>query len=168
MGIRAIIAAEFLAWDSDAALADMLKGLGILSGREVGGERLTVAYETKAQEDEQDCFSDNTHNDLIGDAVGMQNIYLGRYISLAGHSVRGASLRDLVTRADPALAGRLTAAVENAAAAMRGIPAPFDQAILGTDTAPGRVAIKKAMYASQTESDLIAQAAKALGLKLNL
>src|SRR5262245_9144447 len=42
--------ARFLAMPVDEALACILKGLGILSGAELAGERLTVPYETKEQE----------------------------------------------------------------------------------------------------------------------
>jgi hypothetical protein len=48
------------------------------------------------------------------------------------------------------------------------IPSPFDQAILGPNSASGRIAIKKAIKAFQVESDLIAEAANVLSIKLNL
>jgi putative iron-regulated protein len=159
---------EFTTADPDVALGNILKGMGILSGREVAGERLTVPYETKAQEDEQSCFSDNTHNDFINDALGIQNIYLGRYVDLKGQRTTGPGLNELLDRADAAFQSRLAAQIEGAVAAARGIPKPFDQAILGNDTAPGRVAIKKAINAFQAESDAIAEAAKLLSLKINL
>src|SRR5262245_18843097 len=57
--------ARFLALPPNDALADILKGVGILSGSELAGERLTVPYETKEQEDEHSCFSDNTQRDLL-------------------------------------------------------------------------------------------------------
>jgi putative iron-regulated protein len=44
--------ARFLAMPPDEALTCILKGAGILSGAELAGERLTVPYETKEQEDE--------------------------------------------------------------------------------------------------------------------
>ena len=65
---------------ADEALACILKGIGILSGAELAGERLTVPYETKEQEDEHSCFSDNTQRDIVYDALGIQNVVLGRYV----------------------------------------------------------------------------------------
>jgi putative iron-regulated protein len=159
---------EFVAMVPDAALANILKGAGALSGPEVAGERLTTPYETKEQEEEQDCFSDNTCADLINDALGIQNVYLGRYQCDGGHGLRGPGLQDLLTQIDPALASKLATQVEAAVASVRGIPPPFDQAILGANSSPGRVAIKKAITAFQSQSDLFAQAAKALGIKLTL
>jgi putative iron-regulated protein len=62
----------------------------------------------------------------------------------------------------------LSAQVSGAVAAVRKIPPPFDQAILGTNQSPNRIAMKEAITALQTQSDLIAQAVKLLSLKLNL
>jgi putative iron-regulated protein len=159
---------EFLALDSDAALANILKGMGALSGPELAGERLTVPYETKEQEDEQSCFSDNTRNDVIYDAIGIQNAYLGRYEDGTGQKVAGPGVHDLLMRVDAGFASRLEAQMRSAVDCARGIPQPFDQAILGTNTSPGRVAIKNAITAFQAQSDLIAKAAKVLSIRLNL
>lgn len=52
--------------------------------------------------------------------------------------------------------------------AARAIPAPFDQAVLGNDTAPGRVAVRRAIKAFQAQADTIAKAAATLGIPLNL
>jgi hypothetical protein len=53
--------------------------MGSLSGAELSGERMSVAYDTRDQEDEHSCFSDNTHNDFIANALGIENVYLGRW-----------------------------------------------------------------------------------------
>lgn len=159
---------RFLAMDPDAALANILKGIGALSGPEVAGERLTTPYETKAQEEEQDCFSDNTCNDLIDDARGVANVYFGRYESAGGRKIEGVGLHDLLMGINPEFAAKLSAQVEMAVARTKEIPPPFDQAILGPNTSPGRIAIKKAIKAFQAESDLVAEAATVLSIKLNL
>ena len=159
---------QFLAMDPEAALANILKGMGALSGPEIAGERLTTPYETKEQEEEQDCFSDNTCNDLIDDATGLANVYFGRYESASGIKVEGAGVHDLLMRVNPSLAAKLAAHVETALAQAKEIPAPFDQAILGPNTSTGRKAIKKAITAFQAESDLVAEAARVLSIKLNL
>ena len=167
-GNRPNYRAEFLALDSEVALANILKGMGALSGPELAGERMTVPYETKEQEDEHSCFSDNTRNDLIYDAIGIQNVYLGRYVQQSGRKVEGPGLRDLVMRLDPELASKLAAQIEMTVACTRSIPQPFDQAILGTSASPGRAAVKHAATSSQNQSELIAKAANALAIKLNL
>jgi putative iron-regulated protein len=50
---------------------------------------------------------------------------------------------------------------------MHAIPAPFDQAILGPDTAPGRVAIAAAIADLNTQTDAIADSAAALGISIS-
>ncbi len=159
---------DFLSGDPDSALANILKGMGSLSGPELSGERLTVPYETKEKKEEQDCFSDNTHNDLIDDALGIQNIYFGRYRDISGHELHGPGLRDLLARQDADLAEKLGAQINSSVTNTRSIPEAFGKAIQGKDNAPGRIAVKKAMASFQTQSDLIAQAAKALSIQLNL
>ena len=62
----------------------------------------------------------------------------------------------------------LAAQIDASLSAARGIPAPFDQAILGINTSPGRVAIKKAITSLQAQSDLIARAASRLAIHLTL
>jgi len=154
--------AAFLARPPDQALALAVKGLGSLSGGELLGERLTVAYETRAQENEHSCFSDNTHEDLRFDAVGIENVCLGRYQG----SVQGVGLVALVRSSNPSLAVELERNVAASLEAIRAIPAPFDQAILGDDSSPGRQAIERAMLALRTEADTFAKVAGTLKLRL--
>lgn len=155
--------ASFVA-DVPGALLKILKGMGSLSGAELSGERMSVAYTEKDQEDEHSCFSDNTHQDIISNARGIQNVWLGRY---AG-TTSGVALRDVVARQDAALATRMTAELDASVAATQAIPAPFDQAILGADTAPGRVAIRAAIEALRTQTDTTVDVATALCQALSL
>jgi putative iron-regulated protein len=159
--------ARFAAMPADEALACILKGMGILSGAELAGERLTVAYETKEQEDEHSCFSDTTHLDIVHDIQGIENVWLGRYVRIGGERVEGASVRDLLVRVDPALAKRLRQQIEASVAAAAAVPAPFDRAIQGNDQAAGRIAVRRLITALRAQSDSIAHAGAALGLKLN-
>src|SRR5262249_7954653 len=116
---------RFVAMDPDAALANILKGMGALSGPEVAGERLTTPYETKEQEEEQDCFSDNTCNDLVDDARGLANVYYGRYETASGKKVCGPGLHNLLMRISPEFAAKLSSQVEAAVARANEIPPPF-------------------------------------------
>jgi putative iron-regulated protein len=159
--------ARLLALPPDDALTRMLKGVGILSGAELAGERLTVPYETKEQEDEHSCFSDNTQRDLLYDAIGIQNVLLGRYERVNGDRVAGHGLIDLLGRVDPSLARRLERQIEDSVAAARAVPAPFDRAIAGADGTPGRLAVKHAIAAFRAQADSIADAGRVLGLQLN-
>lgn len=154
--------AEFLAEDPDEALRRILTGMGTLSGGELTGERLAVAFETKDQEDEHSCFADNTHVDHLYDEVGIQNAFLGRF-----GKVEGPGIYDLVAAEDQELADATRDAIAAARAAIDLIPEPFDQAILGADTTPGRQAISAAITALEAQTDLIAQCAEALGIPIS-
>src|SRR5262245_5107037 len=148
--------ARFVAMPPDEALASMLKGLGILSGAELAGERLTVPYETKEQEDEHSCFSDMTHRDLAFNALGIQNVFLGRYVRVNGERIEGRGFRDLLAGVDPALAKTLEQQIGESVAAANALPPPFDRAIQGIDTAPGRIAVKRLITALRAQADSIA------------
>src|SRR3546814_2008 len=51
-----------LGGDPDAGIAAMLTGMGSLSYGELAGERIKLGLMLHDPEEEQDCFSDNTHN----------------------------------------------------------------------------------------------------------
>ncbi len=157
--------ARLIAMPPDAALAFVLQGIGILSGSELAGERLTVAYETKEQEDEHSCFSDNTRSDVFYNVIGIRNVFLGRYAG-NGEPIEGPALRDLLMRVNPSLAETLTRQIDASVAAAEAVPAPFDRAILGKDNAPGRVAVKNLIAALRSQADSLAQGGAVLGLKL--
>lgn len=137
-------------------------GLGSLSRGELAGERLEVALSTQNQEDEQSCFSDNTHRDVVADALGIQNVWLGRYRRRDGSVLQGPALRDLVAARQPALAEKTSAQIAESLAWAKRIPAPFDQAIL--HGAPGRPVIEHTVQSLTVQARLLAQAAAALGI----
>jgi putative iron-regulated protein len=153
--------AELTSIDTDEALTRILTGIGTLSAGELGGERLSVAFETRDQEDEHSCFSDNTRDDLANNALGIQNVYLGRYGTLDGPGID-----ELVRQVDPALDASLQAQLAASVASMRAIPQPLDQALQGADDSPGRVAIQTAIDDLFEQADGIATAAEALGLTI--
>jgi len=157
---------KFLALPPNEAFGLAIKGMGALSGPELGGERLTVAYETKAQENEHSCFSDNTVADLTDDALGIQNACVGRYESPKGASVRGSGICDAAAVRSPELASRLRQQTATSLDRVRAIPAPFDQAILGLDAAPGRVAIQAAITALEAQTNTLAELAAAYDVRL--
>ncbi len=158
----------FLALPPLEALALVIRGMGSLSGPELAGERLTVAYETKDQENEHSCFSDTTHVDIAFDAQGIQNICTGRYVSSDGQILQGPGVCTFVAAQLPELAARLTREVQASQRAAEAIPAPFDQAILGADAAPGRQAIARAITAFETQTETLAELARAFELRVSL
>lgn len=142
------------------ALGDIFHGLGVFSGVELAGERLTVSYKTKDQEDEHSCFSDNTHNDVRYDVAGTCNVYFGRYVRTDGSVVSGPSLHDLIAATDPHLADVLAQRMRSSLKASESIPAPFDQAVLGPDTKPGRKTILETIKALQMQAAALAEATR--------
>lgn len=155
--------AKFVAGNADEAIGNILKGIGSLAATELPKERMNNAYETKDQEEEHSCFSDTTNQDMTYDAVGIENVYLGRYGSLSG-----ASISDLVKAKDPALDEKVRAALTAAVTATKAIPAPFDQQILGDDSSPGRQKVKAAIDAWTPFATGVVEVATALGVKINL
>ena len=87
----------------------IIVGLGSLSRGELAGERMEVALNSQDQEDEHSCFSDNTHRDIVTNARGIQNVWLGEYTRVDGSLLKGASLRDLVAASNAKAAERVTA-----------------------------------------------------------
>jgi len=146
------------------SLRKMIVGLGSLSRGELAGERMEVALNTQDQEDEHSCFSDNTHRDIVNNALGIQNVWLGRYLRRDGSTLQGPSLRDLVAAADPALGARVTEQIAASVAAARAIQPPFDREIVGGRDTPGRLRIQKTIDSLVAQSKGLVQSANALGI----
>ena len=87
---------SFLALTSDIAITKILTGAAKLSKGELAGERMVVAVENQNQEDEQSCFSDNTHRDIYSNAQSINNIINGSYKTTDGSSISGISLLDVL------------------------------------------------------------------------
>lgn len=149
-----------------AALGLAIKGMGSLTGPELAGERLTVPYLTKDQENEHSCFSDNTLDDLAGDALGVQNVCLGRYQRQDGTVEAGTGVCAALQTLAPASATKLESQVAASLAALRAIPPPFDRAIMGDDGAPARKAVAAAIAALHAQSETLAELASALHVGL--
>ncbi len=144
---------ELLAAAAKEGLRRILTGMGTLSGGELAGERLSVPFESKDQEDEHSCFSDNTTVDHLEDARGIQMVW--------------EVLRPLVQSVDPALAATYDGQAKQSVAAAGAIPRPFDQAILGNDEAPGRKAILATISSLEAQTATTVRIAEKLGVKIN-
>tara|TARA_B100000614_G_C14551587_1_gene494174 strand:+ start:1277 stop:2464 length:1188 start_codon:yes stop_codon:yes gene_type:complete len=115
----------------------ILMGMTLLAGFELAGERILVAYESKAQEDEHSCFSDTTHNDSIYDIVGIKNVWTGKYTRADGSIIEGPGIRNFALSIDADLTEKIDNSLKLALKTSMEIPKPFDQAILaekGSDT----------------------------------
>ena len=149
--------------DPHQAIANILRGMGALSSAELAGERIAVALDTKDQEDEHSCFSDNTTVDVVGNATGIRMAYLADF-----PGIDGTSVSDVVATVDPELDAELRAQLDASVAAATALEAPFDQLILGDDDAPGRVALSALVTLLQDQGKTIAEVAGALGYSVSL
>lgn len=150
-------------------LRKMLFGMGSLSLGELAGERMKVSLEANSPEDEQDCFSDNTHYSHFYDAKGIRNVYLGEYTRPDGTKLTGPSLSSLVAKVDPAADAALKADLEATEAklqvivdhALKGVH--YDQ-LIAADNAAGNQIVRDAIAALVKQTGSIEQAAGKLGI----
>ncbi|MBN8611914.1 MAG: iron-regulated protein [Deltaproteobacteria bacterium] len=156
----------FVALDAHEGLTRIFTGLLNLSGFELSGERLLVAWRSSEQEDEHSCFSDTTTQDALYDQIGIQNAYLGRYTRIDDTVLEGPSLSSLVAARDPALDTQIRTALQASTELCDAIPEPFDQALIDDDT--GRPAIRAAIDALQAQTELLNQAAVLLGVEVEI
>ncbi len=157
--------AEFLGVDPDEAITRLITGIGEMSRGELAGERMTVAYEARSQEDEHSCFADNTTADIIANAYGVWLVYTGDY-----GTVNGPGVRDLIAAEDEELAQQLEDEIRKSVALARAIPAPFDQHLREgvSDADPGRQAVLNTIVALEDQTDTIVSAAEAIGITISV
>lgn len=153
--------ADFVA--NPASLDKMVSALGILSRAELAGERIEVALDSQSQEDEHSCFSDNTHRDVVANALGIRNVWKGEFVRLDGSRVSGASLSALVAAKDKVIADKVSSRMDASVNAAEAIPAPFDQAILAGN--PGRAKVEATVVALKSQTEALVEAAAVLGIK---
>ena len=151
-------------------LRKMFFGMGSLSLGELAGERMKVALEANSTEDEQDCFSDNTHNSHFYDAKGIRNVYLGEYRKLDGTTLSGPSLSSLLAAVDAPADQQLQAELAATEASLQKIVDSaeqdnqhFDQ-LIAADNQAGQQLIRDAIAALVKQTTSIEKAAGKLGI----
>ncbi len=70
----------------EKVLGQILAGMGKYIKSEIANERIAVAVLTPSEEDEQSCFSDNTHRDIAVNYQGFKNVLTGSYKDIHGKS----------------------------------------------------------------------------------
>lgn len=163
---RAVITA-----DPQAGIAAILTGMGSLSYGELAGERMKLGLMLNDPEEEQDCFSDNTHNSHYYDGLGIRNVYLGTYTRVDGSVLEGPSLSDLVAAADPAVDTQLKAELDASVAALGAVKAAGDagrtyDTLIAPGNAAGEALIMGAVEALVTQTASIERAVTALGVSV--
>ena len=157
--------AEFMAMDADDSLNNIITGIGELSRGELAGERMTVAYEERSQEDEHSCFSDNTVADIIGNARGIKMVYTGDYGVVAGPGVM-----DLVAAVNNDLATSLNREIRRSVSLASEIPSPFDLHLRESipNSEPGRESILRTIESLEGQTDSIVLAAQQIGIIISV
>jgi len=152
----------------NTSLAKILEGMGRLSFGELAGERMNIALVTNSQEDEHSCFADNTHRDILLNAKGVQNTFLGSYTRVDGSTVSGPGIDDyLVAQGQAGISSDLNAALAATQASVEAIDTlanqgtPFDTLIQVGPTEP---TVTGAINNLIAQTAVIEDAITALGL----
>ena len=163
-------ARKALTADGTDPLAVIFKGLGSLSYGELAGERMKLGLLLNDPEEEHDCFSDNTHNSHYYNAIGMENVYFGRYKRIDGTTVSGPSVSDIVKAKSPEIDGRVRAALTETNKRMSALKVraetkeAYDQ-MLGEGNREGNAVIETAIEALIAQTKEFERAIAVLELK---
>lgn len=155
---------------ADNGLGAIFTGLGSLSYGELAGERMKLGLLVHDPEEEQDCFSDNTHNSHYFDALGIRNVYLGSYTRTDGSVVSGASVSDLVKAKSPDADAKVRAALDSTMVKMTAIVdraktvEAYDQ-MIGQGNTEGNATVQNAITALIAQAKDLERAIATLNLK---
>jgi len=157
--------AEFEQLPTQEALSRIITGMGSLSLRELAGERMRVALDANSTEDEQDCFSDNTHNAHYFNAQGIMNVFNGEYQRDNVHT-QGPGIAMLLMQIAPKVNQQLAKALAdteqklaNMIESAQGKPAmKFDQMVAPGNT-QGAAIIQAAIESLTKQTEVLEQAA---------
>ena len=153
-------------------LAVIPTGLGSLSYGELAGERMKLGVLLHDTEEEQDCFSDNTHNAHLNDQLGIIAIWTGTYEG--SKKITGPSMAALAREKAPDAAKRLDEAMASALAKVQAIKDKADNGgmaydqMLAAGNDEGNNLILDASAAMVTQARAIEAVVAALNLKINL
>jgi putative iron-regulated protein len=80
--------------------------------------------------------------------------------------VQGTGVQDLANAVDAGLAQSIDATLQRTAQLVKTIPAPFDQAVLGEDEAPGRRALLETMESLESLAQLLQTLGERLAVQM--
>ncbi len=154
----------------EVGLTVIMTGLGSLSYGELAGERIKLGLMVHDPEEEHDCFSDNTHAAHFFDALGMHNVYTGRYRRADGSVVSGPSVSDLVKAKDPKVDAEVVAALDGTMEAMntlylRALTIENYDQMIGEGNEEGNKVVQDVVDALLVQTKAIERAVSVLDLK---
>src|SRR6478736_5578423 len=155
---------------AEAGLTAILTGLGSLSYGELAGERMKLGLMIHDPEEEHDCFSDNTFASHYFDALGIRNVYVGRYRRVDGSVVQGPSVSDLIKAKSPEVDNAVRAKIELTMDDMgelyrRGVMVESYDQMIGEGNEVGNATVQKVVDSLLNQTKEIERAVAALDLK---
>lgn len=145
------------------AVQKIFLGIGTLAMDEMSGERMTVPLEKNDQENEQNCFSDTTEKDLVGNQIGIMEIYSGNY-----QGFKGTGLKEFVQVIDPKGEAKLQAQFDKSMGMLKSLKSPFDNIIMEKKNGADKKIANKTIDALQLQSKLIAKSISKVGMDINI
>ncbi len=155
--------AQLVKANAKASLTKIYRGFSQMAISELFYERMDDPFLSQDRKDEESCFSENTLVDLINNALGVEDVYLGRY-----HALQGASISDLVKAKNTALDTQMRSELAAVRAAIEAIPPPFDVAVLSPASSPAHMAAQAAIDSFAPVQMTLDQVATELGIVNNL
>jgi len=153
---------------ADQGIAVIVTGMGSLSYGELAGERMQLGLMLHDPEEEHDCFSDNTHDSHFYDALGIRDVYVGRYVRIDGRVLTGPSLSDLIRARAAVLDERMRASLDRTLASLGRIKQAADSGemaydqMLGEDNARGNAMVQEAIDALVVQTRALERVVAAL------
>jgi putative iron-regulated protein len=165
---------DLMAVDPSAGIGRILTGIGSLSYGELAGERMKLGLLLNDPEEEQDCFSDNTHNSHFYDQVGMVALWNGHYQRIDGSVVEGPSVAALPAEKAPDLAKKVEARMADTSARLGEIrdtaesgKMAYDQ-MLAADNPEGNAMLQAAIDALVAQTRAVEEVVPALGVTVTV
>lgn len=154
---------QFKKLPASDSIQKILLGMATLSVDEMSGERMTVPFEKFDQENEQNCFSDTTHADLVANQKGILSLYTGNYTGF-----KGVGVQQLIADKNPKLAEKISKHMNNTLKHLEKIEGPIDALIMEKKKSPAKKQVFKTIDELQVQSTLLAKGAGLFGLDVNV
>lgn len=156
-------AEQFKKLPAQDSVQKILLGMATLSVDEMSGERMTVPFEKFDQENEQNCFSDTTHADLVANQKGILALYSGNYTGF-----KGVGVEQLIAEKNPKLAAKISKHINSTLKHLEKIEGPIDALIMEKKNSPLKKHVFKTIDELQTQATLLAKGAAVYGLDVNV
>lgn len=154
---------KFMKEPKKEAVQKIFLGLGTLSMDEMSGERMTVPLEKNDQENEQNCFSDTTVDDLVANQTGVMNVYAGNYQGFSG-----TGLNEFVRAIDAKEEKKLQSQLDKTLSMYKRITIPFDNVIMEKKNGPLKKLTNQIIDSLQVQAKLMAKSISHVGMDINI